>query len=122
MCTGFCIKPLSQAVEWDLLATNPAARVKPPRVEDEEVEILTVSELHAVMSAARDGWINPIAKLALASGLRRGELLALRWQDLNLDNARVTVARSLEQTKAGLRFKEPKTRRGRRTILCRHQP
>jgi integrase len=107
---------LSQAVEWDLLSINIADRVKPPRVEDEEVEILTVEQLKAVMGAVREGWINPIAKLALATGLRRGELLALRWQDLGLDNGRVTVARSLEQTKAGLRFKEPKTRAGRRTI------
>lgn len=48
--------------------------------------------------------------------MRRGELLALRWQDVDLDRSRVTVARSLEQTKAGLRFKEPKTKKGRRTI------
>lgn len=107
---------LSQAVDWDLLNVNVASRVKPPRVEDDEVEILTVEQLQAVMTSARDGWINPIAKLALASGLRRGELLALRWQDLDLVAGRITVARSLEQTKAGLRFKEPKTKRGRRTI------
>lgn len=107
---------LTQAVDWDLLSTNVASRVKPPRVEDDEVEILTVEQIKAVMEAAREGWINPIARLALATGLRRGELLALRWQDLDLDHGRVTVARSLEQTKAGLRFKEPKTRRGRRTI------
>jgi hypothetical protein len=56
---------LSQAVEWDLLSTNVADRVKPPRVEDEEVEILTVEQLKAVMGAVREGWINPIAKLAL---------------------------------------------------------
>ncbi|MBR1190082.1 site-specific integrase [Bradyrhizobium sp. AUGA SZCCT0160] len=107
---------LSQAVEWDLLTTNVADRVQPPRVEDEEVEILTVGQLKAAMAAVREGWINPIAKLALATGLRRGELLALRWKDLDTDKARITVARSLEQTKAGLRFKEPKTKRGRRTI------
>jgi integrase len=48
--------------------------------------------------------------------MRRGELLALRWQDVDLDRSKVRVAHSLEQTKAGLRFKEPKTRHGRRTI------
>lgn len=107
---------LGQAVEWDLVGTNAADRVQPPRVEDEEVEILTLDQLKVVMAAVRGGWISPIAKLAVATGLRRGELLALRWLDLDLDKARITVARSLEQTKAGLRFKEPKTRRGRRTI------
>ena len=49
-------------------------------------------------------------------GMRRGELLALRWQDVDLDAARVRVEQSLEQTKVGLRIKEPKTKYGRRTI------
>ena len=48
--------------------------------------------------------------------MRRGELLALRWDDLNLDEATVSVERSLEETKAGLRFKTPKTKHGRRVI------
>ena len=87
-----------------------------PAVEDVRSQILTVGELKAVMVAASEGWINPIPKLALAFGLRRGELLALRWQDMDRDKGRLTVARSLEPTKAGLRFKEPKTKRGRRTI------
>lgn len=108
---------LARAVEWDLLTANVAERVTPPRVEDEEVQILPVDQLKAIIAeASRRGWIAPIAKLALATGMRRGELLALRWQDLDLERGRVTVARSLEQTKAGLRFKEPKTKRGRRTI------
>jgi integrase len=49
--------------------------------------------------------------------LLRGELLALRWRDVDLDGAKLRVQRSLEQTKAGLRFKAPKTKHGRRTML-----
>jgi len=48
--------------------------------------------------------------------MRRGELLALRWKDVDLDGARLRVEQALEETKAGLRFKEPKTKRGRRQI------
>lgn len=48
--------------------------------------------------------------------MRRGELLAVRWEDLDLDGATVKIKRSLEETKAGLRFKTPKTKHGRRTI------
>ena len=107
---------LAHAVDWDLITTNAAARVSPPRVEQEEVEILSTAELKRVLAKAGDRPISYIAKLGLATGMRRGELLALRWQDVDLDHARVTVARSLEQTAAGLRFKEPKTRYGRRTI------
>jgi integrase len=58
----------------------------------------------------------PIIFLALATGLRRGEVLGLRWADLDLERRTLTVAQSLEQTKSGLRFKIPKTKRSRRTI------
>jgi len=59
-----------------------------------------------------------IAATALATGMRRGELLALRWQDVDLDRTVpvLRVEQSLEQTKAGLRFKSPKTRHGRRSM------
>ena len=57
-----------------------------------------------------------IAALALSTGMRRGELLGLRWQDVDLNSGTLRVVQSLEQTKAGLRFKAPKTKHGRRTI------
>ncbi len=57
-----------------------------------------------------------IAVVELATGMRRGELLAVRLSDLDLDAATISVDRSLEETRAGLRFKPPKTKRGRRTI------
>ena len=55
--------------------------------------------------------------VALATGLRRGELLALRWQDIDLATGIVQVVRSLEQTNDGLRFKAPKTKRGQRPVV-----
>jgi integrase len=57
----------------------------------------------------------PVA-LAVSTGMRRGELLALRWAEVDLDKAQISVNRSLEQTKAGLTFKTPKTERSRRRI------
>lgn len=107
---------LSQAVDWDILAINPATRVVPPRVAQTEIEILTASQVSALLRKSVGRTIYSIASLALATGMRRGELLALRWQDTDLVSERITIARSLEQTKAGLRFKEPKTKHGRRTI------
>jgi integrase len=57
-----------------------------------------------------------MATTLLATGLRRGELLALRWADVDLDGAKLKVEQSLEQTRAGLRFKSPKSRHGRRSV------
>src|SRR5690606_28491925 len=54
--------------------------------------------------------------VAVTTGLRRGELLALRWRDLDFDSGTLTVRQSLEQTRDGLRFKQPKTSKSRRTV------
>src|SRR5205085_8207704 len=55
--------------------------------------------------------------LALATGMRRGELLALRWSDLSREHRQARVVRSLQPTQAGLVFEEPKSRRSRRTVI-----
>jgi integrase len=60
--------------------------------------------------------LNEIAVVDLATGMRRGELLALRLSDIDLDGATVRIERSLEETRDGLRFKAPKTVHGKRTI------
>ena len=108
---------LKQAVEHGTLTRNPAAVVKPPRIEPREIEILAAAQIAALMTGLADHpLLYPIAVLALATGMRRGELLALEWGDLDLDRAAVRVERSVEETKSGLRVKPPKTKRGRRTI------
>ena len=105
---------LKQAVKLELLARNVADAATPPRLKDSEVEILTPDQIRAVGEALRGHRLGPIASSGRASGCRRGEILALRWGEL--DGAVLTVGRSLEQTKTGLRFKEPKSRHGRRKI------
>jgi integrase len=108
---------LKEALELELVGRNVAAAVKAPKIESDEVKILGADELHAVLGSLAGSRLLPIANLALATGMRRGELLALRWSDVDLAGAMVNVARSLEQTvSGGLRFKEPKTRNSRRPI------
>jgi integrase len=98
------------------LARKVADVAKPPKIEEGEVEILNADQIAAVLDALKGHSIYPIAALAIATGMRRGELLALRWKNVNFDASEVRVEHSLEQTKAGLRFKAPKTKHGRRTI------
>jgi integrase len=107
---------LKQAVENGTLARNVAAIRKPPSVEQQEIEILNPDQIKTVLDGLAGHALHPIASLALATGMRRGELLAVQWSDVDLDRAVLRVERSVEETRSGLRVKPPKTKRGRRNI------
>jgi integrase len=108
---------LKHAMQWGVVARNVATMVDAPRVKAREIEILTPAEVSTVLEALRGKPIYPIVALALGTGLRRSELLALRWSNVNLDGAALRVEQALEQTqRGGLVFRAPKTRHGRRTV------
>jgi integrase len=109
-------RALGHAVRWGLLATNPASSAEPPPVAAEEIEVLDQDQVKTVLERLRGRSMFRIVATALATGMRRGELCALRWKDVDFDAAKLQVERSLEETKAGLRFKSTKTRNGRRQI------
>ena len=109
-------RALKRAVENGTLARNIAAIRRPPRVEAKEIEILSPALAKAVLEALVDHPLHSIVSLALATGMRRGELLALQWSDVDLNKGVLRVERSVEETEAGLRVKPPKTKRGRRNI------
>lgn len=110
---------LDQAVRSRKLSANPMAgkAVRPPRPEETEIEVLTDDELATLLRGAASHRLYRPTLLAATTGMRRGEVLALRWRDVDLAGASLKVTQSLEITKAdGLRFKEPKSRAGRRPI------
>ncbi|MBC7107125.1 MAG: site-specific integrase, partial [Firmicutes bacterium] len=107
---------LKQAVKLGYVARNVADAATPPRVERREIQVLTEEEVGRFLEAARGYRLFPAFHLLVGSGLRRGELLGLRWQDVNLEAGTVTVERSLVATRTGPVFQEPKTRSGRRTV------
>lgn len=74
-------------------------------------------QLVALLRAMRDEWIFPVACVAAATGARRGEILALRWQDVDLVAGSIRIERSVEETNTkGVRFKLPKNKASRRPI------
>jgi integrase len=107
---------LQRAVKNGTLSRNVASIHAPPPVEEREIEILTAPQIEEALAKLDGHPLLPIASLALATGLRRGELLGLQWGDVNLDAAALRVERSVEETRSGLRLKSPKTKRGRRNI------
>jgi integrase len=112
-------RALGHAVQWSVVAQNAAAHVSPPPVQSEEAQSLQSDDVRVLLDklqTRRGRLLYTVALVLLGTGMRRGELLALRWEDL-VDGGKLKIERSLEQTRQhGLRFKSPKTRHGRRTI------
>jgi integrase len=108
---------LGHAATWGVVSRNVATVVDPPKVEDTELTILAEQHIGTVLSHLEGRTLRPIVSFLLGTGCRRGEVLALRWKDVDWDNSRVRIERSVEQTKKdGLRFKSPKTRNSRRNV------
>jgi integrase len=108
---------MKSAKKLRLIASNPVEDAARPKIEDKEMQTLTDEQAGQLLAAASTTRLYVPLVVALATGLRRGELVALRWQDVDLDTAIITVVRSIEQTKEGLRVKPPKTKRGKRPVV-----
>lgn len=109
-------KALHQAVRWEILDRNPADGADSPRVPRKEMHALDRDGLSRLLTLLHGHKLRLPVLIAATTGMRRGEICALRWSDCDLEAGTLRVARSLQQTRAGLEFKEPKSLRGRRNI------
>jgi integrase len=111
------VKALKEAARHDLVTRNVANLISPPPVEDSEIVILTADQIRTVLTTLKSRPIYPKAILAIFAGLRRGEVLALRWGDVDFDLKTVAVKAAIEETKAGgIVFKTPKSKAGIREV------
>jgi integrase len=108
-------KALSQAVHDGLIPRN-AADVKAPRPAPEEMRPLSEAEARAFLNAAHGDRFEAIYVLAITTGLRRGELLGLRWEDVDLERGTLRMGRALVREGGRHTVGETKTRRGRRQV------
>ncbi len=117
-CHRVLRQSLGWAVRWQLLARNPTDAVEPPRPERREMRALTPPEIQTLLDAARPTDLYAVVFVALGTGLRLGELLAIRWRDFNAGQGTLQVVRSLQYlTGKGLTFAPTKTYRSDRTIM-----
>lgn len=107
---------LEVAVRDGLVRTNVAAAVKRPATERTDAVYLTAEQAQHLLTAVAGDRLEGLYRLMLATGLRRGEALALDWSDLDLEVGVVRIRRTLARTSKGLELSEPKTERSRRTV------
>ena len=108
---------LQQAVRWQVLARNPADAVRPPKVERSKMRALDPAEAAVLLDALRSSRLFMPVLLAITTGMRRGEITAMRWRAVDLANAQLAVFASAEQTASGVREKETKSGRARNVSL-----
>jgi integrase len=113
-------KALSQAVSDGLIPRNAAA-IKAPRPDPEELHPLSADEASALLKAARGERFEALYMLAITTGLRRGELLGLRWRDVDLEYGVLRVGRALVREGGRYRLGATKTKRGHRSIRLTSQ-
>jgi integrase len=108
---------LEKAVRLDMIPVNPMSKVELPPAEKPQARSLTLEEVKALRRVCRGDWTYLFVELALATGLRRGELLALEWPDVDHSRRALSVSKSLEETAKGLKLKLPKSGKGRALTL-----
>ena len=107
---------LNQAVRWELVSRNVAALTDPPRHRARQIQPLTPPQATTLLAAVANDRLEGLITVALGLGLRQGEALGLRWEDVDLEAGELSVRRTLERAGAAPLFGEPKTERSRRTI------
>lgn len=111
---------LNDAVRTGLLDRNPASLARPPRIDptsptegDEELQVWTAEEARRFLEQIRGDRLRDLWVVALGTGMRRGELLGLRWEDVDIERATLHVRRSLQVVDGLVRLKRTKTSRSR---------
>jgi integrase len=109
-------RALDQALRWHLVSRNVSGLVEVPRGQSPEMRTWSAAQARVFLSTTTEDPLHTLWRLALMTGLRRGELLVLRWQDLDLDRQAARIRRTLTRTAAGWEIGDPKTGAGRRQV------
>lgn len=105
-----------QALRDGMIGRNVVDLFSPPRRAEHEMQTLSPEQARALLASAVGERLEALYVVALSTGMRQGELLALKWKEVELDAGDVHVRATLQRTKDGFRFESPKTARSRRRV------
>ncbi len=116
-CAMILKRALGEAVRWSLIPRNPADLADPPRpAAASEMRTWSAGELRAFLEYVREDRYYAAWRLAATTGLRRGEVLGLRWRDVDLEAGRLAITQTLLAVADKLSFSAPKTTKSRRSV------
>lgn len=114
---GVLHKALDDAMKWRYVSYNVCSTVSPPRIVKSEIQPLTIDQVERLFHVARGSRLEALVVLAALTGMRRGELLALRWSDVDFENETLQVRRTVDFIpKYGYVENAPKTQAGKRIL------
>ena len=116
-CHAVCQMALDKAVEEKLIHAKPAVGCKLPPLKGKEMKILTQGEIQRFLIQAKAEGMYELFLLELTTGMRRGELLALRWEDLDFATGKLRIDKQVCPVGGKLVISEPKTRAANRTVI-----
>lgn len=109
---------LENAVRTNIVGRNVCDLVTPPRPKRHGIQPLTIVQAQELLKAARGHHLETLLTMAIGTGMRRGELLALRWEDIDIETGSLSIRRSVNYVAGyGLVESEPKTPKSRRKIV-----
>lgn len=109
-------RALEDAVRWGRLTRNPVAQADPPRQEKSDMKTWTADQTRHFLESVRSDRLYAVYLLAFTTGMRRGELLGLRWSDIDFEAARLSIQQTLVTVGYKTLFTDPKTKKSRRSI------
>ncbi len=110
-------RALKNAMEWGLIMRNPADAAHPPPSAPPEIHIMSEDEIQTFLEAAKQTPYYDLYFTVLYTGLRRSEVLALRWSDIDLLGCQLSVSRSIHRLRDGSYiFRQPKSAKGKRMV------
>lgn len=107
---------LGQALKWGLVSRNSATLTDPPKPTRREMQILDAKQVRSLLSATTDDRLGALYHLASFTGVRQGELFALRWSDIDLDQGIIHIRRTLRWGNRDYEFDSPKTAKSNRSV------
>jgi len=116
-CHALCRTALEKALEEKLIRKNPAVGCKLPPSRPKEMQVLTAEEIQRLLIQAKEENFFELFLLELSTGLRRGEICALQWDDLDLKTGILRVERQVHRVKGKLVISQPKTKASSRSVI-----